>query len=192
MDLPAPRGVTELLADWSNGDKAALDQLMPIVYEELRHLAERYLRRERRDHTLQATALVHEAYVRLIDQRTVRWQNRAHFYGIAAQLMRRILVDHARRHAAAKRGDGMQKLSLAEVGDQTPAPLVDILALDRTLDSLAARDPQQGRIVELRFFGGLTVEESAQVLGVSPTTVKRDWRAARAWLYRELHDEGAT
>jgi len=186
MNLPAPRGVTDLLVDWTEGDKAALDRLMPIVYDELRLLAERYLAQERPDHTLQATALVHEAYVKLVDQRSVRWQNRAHFFGIAAQLMRRILVDHARRRDAAKRGDGVRKLSIEEVAAETPAPAVDILALDQILETLAALDAQQGRVVELRFFGGLTVEESAQVLDVSPTTVKRDWRVAKAWLYREL------
>ncbi len=188
MDIP-PRGVTELLADWQRGDKSALDHLMPAVYEELRRLAGRYLARERSDHTLQATALVHEAYVKLVDQRSVRWQNRAHFFGIAAQLMRRILVDHARRRDAAKRGDGARPLSLDEAPDQTPSPPVDILELDRALERLTTLDCQQGRIVEMRFFGGLTVEESAEVLGVSPRTVKREWRAARAWLYRELRQE---
>lgn len=190
MNLPAPRGVTDLLVDWTEGDKAALDRLMPFVYDELRLLAERYLAQERPDHTLQATALVHEAYVKLVDQRAVRWQSRAHFFGIAAQLMRRILVDHARRRDAAKRGDGVRKLSIEDVVAETPAPQVDILALDRILDTLAAVDAQQARVVELRFFGGLTVDESAQVLSVSPTTVKRDWRVAKAWLYRELQRAG--
>ena len=185
MNGPASRDVTRLLADWARGDKSALDQLMPVVYDELHHLAERYLARECSHHTLQATALVHEAYMKLVDQRSVRWQNRSHFFGIAAQLMRRILVDHARRRDAAKRGDGARAISLEEAADQTPGQPLDILELDRTLNRLAALDPQLGRIVELRFFGGLTVEESAEVLGVSPRTVKRDWRAARAWLYRE-------
>jgi RNA polymerase sigma factor (TIGR02999 family) len=192
MNLPAPRGVTELLVDWAEGDKAALDRLMPAVYDELRRLAERHLAQERPDHTLQATALVHEAYVKLVDQRSVRWQNRAHFFAIAAQLMRRILVDHARRRDALKRGNGGRKLSLEDVIDETPAPAVDILALDRILGTLATLDVQQERVVELRFFGGLTVEESAEVLGVSPTTVKREWRVAKAWLYRELGRVSAT
>ncbi len=181
-----PRGVTDLLVDWAHGDKSALDQLMPVVYDELHRLASRYLAAERSDHTLQATGLVHEAYFRLVDQRQAHWQNRAHFFGIAAQLMRRILVDHARRRHAAKRGDGAQTLSLEEAADQIPVEPLDILELDRLLDRLAALDPQQGRIVELRFFGGLTVEETAEVLGVSPATVKRGWAVARAWLYREM------
>ncbi len=164
---------------------------MPIVYDELRRLAERYLARERRDHTLQATALVHETYVKLVDQRSVRWQNRAHFFGIAAQLMRRILVDHARHHNALKRGDGVRSLALEDVAVQTPAPPIDILVLDQLLENLTTLDAQQGRVVELRFFGGLSVDESAQVLGVSPTTVKRDWRVAKAWLYRELRRAAA-
>ncbi len=188
MNVPRA-GVTELLVDWGRGDRSALERLMPAVYAELHRLAEQHLARERTDHTLQATALVHEAYLRLVDQRSVRWQNRAHFFGIAAQLMRRVLVDYARRRDAAKRGDGARPLSLEEAADQAPSRPLDILDLDRALDRLAALDPQQGRLVELRFFGGLTVEESAEVLGVSARTVKRDWRAARAWLYRELHPE---
>jgi len=192
MNQSAPRGVTDLLIDWTDGNKAALDRLMPIVYDELRQLAKRYLARERPEHTLQPTALVHEAYVKLIDQQSVRWQNRAHFFGIAAQLMRRILVDHARRRDAAKRGDGVRNLALEDFALETPAPALDILALDQLLVTLTALDPQQGRIVELRFFGGLTVEESAEVLGISSTTVKRDWRSAKAWLYRELRPGTAT
>ena len=192
MNQSAPRGVTDLLIDWTDGNKAALDRLMPIVYDELRQLAKRYLARERPEHTLQPTALVHEAYVKLIDQQSVRWQNRAHFFGIAAQLMRRILVDHARRRDAAKRGDGVRNLALEDFALETPAPALDILALDQLLVTLTSLDPQQGRIVELRFFGGLTVEESAEVLGISSTTVKRDWRSAKAWLYRELRPGTAT
>ncbi len=191
MDAPARGCVTDLLADWSRGDKAALDQLMPLVYDELHRLAKRYLSRERPDHTLAPTALVHEAYLRLVDQRSCRWQNRAQFFGISAQLMRRILVDYARRRGAVKRGDGTRTIPVVEAGDRAPAEAVDVLQLDQALDRLAALDAQQGRIVELRFFGGLTVEESAEVLGVSPTTVKRSWRAARAWLYRELQPEAA-
>ncbi len=184
-----PRAVTDLLVDWARGDKSALDQLMPVVYDELHRVARRYLAHERNDHTLQATALVNEAYVRLVDQRSTRWQNRAQFFGIAAQLMRRILVDHARRHRAAKRGDGACTLSLEQAVGQVPVEPLDVLQLDHMLDQLATLDPHLGRVVELRFFGGLTVEETAAVLGVSPRTVKRDWRAARAWLYRELHQE---
>jgi RNA polymerase sigma factor (TIGR02999 family) len=190
MDTPVPGRVTELLADWSRGDKAALDQLMPLVYDELHRLARRYLSRERPDHTLAATALVHEAYLRLVDQRSSRWENRAQFFGISAQLMRRILVDYARRRRAVKRGDGIGAISVVEVADRETVDAVDVLQLDQALDRLAALDAQQGRIVELRFFGGLTVEEAAEVLGVSPTTVKRNWRSARAWLYRELQETG--
>ncbi len=189
MDAPGSGRVTDLLAGWSRGDKAALDQLMPLVYDELHRLARRYLSRERPDHTLAATALVHEAYLRLVDQRSSGWQNRAQFFGISAQLMRRILVDYARRRHAVKRADGTRAISIVEAADQAPADPVDVLQLDRALERLAALDAQQGRIVELRFFGGLTVEEAAEALGVSPTTVKRDWRSARAWLYRELQQE---
>ncbi len=189
MDAPGARGVTELLADWSRGDRVALDQLIPIVYDELHRRAGQYLAHERADHTLQATALVNEAYLKLVDQRFVRWQNRAHFFGIAARLMRRILVDHARRRAAVKRGNGEQPLSLIDVVDRASAQLLDVIQLDRLLVSLAELDTAQCRIVELRFFAGLTVEETATVLGSSATTVKRQWRAARAWLYRELQQE---
>lgn len=163
---------------------------MPLVYDELRALATRSLCHERSGHTLQGTALVHEAYLKLVDQRQVRWQDRAHFFAVAAQLMRRILVDHARRHRAAKRGSGEPRLPLVEADVQAaPAPLGDWLALDRALDRLGALDERQARTVELRFFGGLTIEETAEVLQVSPATVKNDWSVARAWLYREL--EGA-
>jgi RNA polymerase sigma factor (TIGR02999 family) len=174
-----------MLADLSNGDQSALDQLMPLVYDELRHLADSYLRRERADHTLQPTALVHEAYLRLVDQ-SLHLQNRAHFFGVAAQIMRCILVDHARAHRSAKRGGAAQKLSLDAVAGLTEEREVDLIALDDALRSLAAFDPQQSRIVELRYFGGLTIEEVAQVLGISPATVKREWHLARAWLHREI------
>ena len=187
MGEPSPTDLTRLLLDWSRGDKTALDRLMPLVYDELRALAERSLRHERSGHTLQGTALVHEAYLKLVDQRQVRWQDRAHFFAVAAQLMRRILVDHARRHGAAKRGSGEPRLPLDEAdAPAAPAPLVDWLALDRALDRLAALDERQSRTVELRFFGGLTIEETAEVLQVSPATVKNDWSLARGWLYREL------
>ena len=159
---------------------------MPVVYGELRRLAQHYLRRERPDHTLQATALVHEAYQRLVDQRAVTWQNRAHFFGVAAQLMRRILVDHARRHHAAKRGGTALKVSLNDVVLAAEERAEDLVALDDALNRLAAMDPRQGRVVELRLFGGLTVEETAEVLRISPATVKREWTTAKAWLSREI------
>jgi RNA polymerase sigma factor (TIGR02999 family) len=178
--------VTRLLREWSNGDESALEQLTPLVYGELRRLAGRYLRKERPDHTLQSTALVHEAFIRLVDQRDVKWQNRAHFFGVAAQMIRRILVDHARGRQATKRGSGAPKLSLDEALATPERKDLDILALDDALNSLAKIDPQQARIVELRFFTGLTVEETAEVLGISPATVKRDWVTAKAWLYRDI------
>ena len=178
--------VTRLLKEWSDGRQDALDVLLPPIYAELRRLASSYLRRERSDHTLQATALVHEAFIRLVDQRAVRWQNRAHFFGIAAQAMRRILVDHARAHAAEKRGSGERAVSLDEAVVMVGAPDVDLLALDEVLTRLAAIDPQQSRVVELRFFGGLTMEETAEVMDISPATVGREWTLAKAWLYAEL------
>ena len=179
--------LTRLLVDWSRGDQTALERLMPLVYDELRALAERSLRHERSGHTLQGTALVHEAYLKLVDQRQVRWQDRAHFFAVAAQLMRRILVDHARRHAAVKRGSGEPPLPLDQVDvPAAAAPLTDWLALDGALHRLEALDVRQARTVELRFFGGLTIEETAEVLQVSPATVKNDWTLARAWLFREL------
>jgi RNA polymerase sigma factor (TIGR02999 family) len=178
--------VTQLLVNWSNGDRQALERLTPLVYSELRRLASRYLRRERPGHTLQSTALVHEAYLRLIDQRNVHWQNRAHFFGIAAQLIRRILVDHARSHHAQKRGADACKLSLDEAIATAEKRDLNLVALDDALEDLAQIDEQQSRIVELRFFTGLSIEETAEVLGISPATVKRDWAAAKAWLYREI------
>ena len=159
---------------------------MPLVYDELKRLAGSYLRRERPDHTLQSAALVNEAYLRLVDQKQVQWQNRAHFFGIAAQMMRRILVDHARGHNAAKRGAGMPVLALDEALAEAQGRSVDLIGLDDALQKLEKIDPQQGKIVELRFFSGLSIEETATVLGISPATVKRDWAAARAWLYREV------
>ena len=182
----SPQQVTKLLVDWSNGNQSALEQLTPLVYGELRRLAGRYLRKERPDHTLQSTAFVHEAYIRLIDQRNVRWQNRAHFFGVAAQMIRRILVDHARDRHASKRGSGAPNLSLDEAIALPERKDLDLVALDDALNSLAKIDPQQARIVELRFFTGLTVEETAEVLGISPATVKRDWVTAKAWLYRDI------
>jgi len=178
--------VTGLLVNWSNGDQQALDQLMPLVYGELRRLAQAYLRRERSDHTLQSTALVHEAFLRLVNQRNVQWKNRAHFFGIAAQLIRRILVDHARAHQAGKRGAGAFKLSLDEAIGVPDKQDLDLVALDDALQRLTGLDAQQGRIVELRFFAGLSIEETAEVLDISPATVKREWSTARAWLFRDL------
>jgi RNA polymerase sigma factor (TIGR02999 family) len=187
-DAQAPNpavSVTALLRAWRGGDEEAWGQLVPLVYDELRRVARRQLRRERGEHTLQPTALVHEAFLRLVDQK-VTWQNRAHFFGVAAQLMRRILVDHARQRHAAKRGGGAALVALDSANALAPEREVDLLALDGVLEQLTSLDPQQGRIVELRFFGGLTVEETAEALGISPATVKRDWSLAKAWLYRAL------
>ena len=183
---PLSQNITHLLKEWSDGDKQALDRLTPLVYEELRKQAARYLQKERPNHSLQATALINEAFLRLIDVKDVQWQNRAHFFAIAANLMRRILVDHARRRDAEKRGGSQMRLTLDEglaVANETD---VDLLAIDEALDRLAVIDEQQARVVELRFFSGLTVEETATALGVSPKTVKRDWSVARAWLRREI------
>src|ERR1700677_4495588 len=177
--------VSKLLRAWSGGDRDALESLTPIVYEELRRLARRHMRRERPGHSLQTTALVNEAYMRLVDYERMQWQNRAHFFAVSAQLMRRILVEHARRHNL-KRGGGVQHVSLDEAavvgGDQD----ADLVALDDAMNGLARIDPRKVQVVEMRFFGGLSVEETAEVLKVSTVTVKRDWRAARTWLYREL------
>jgi len=181
-----PQNVTQLLLGWSSGDKEALDKLVPLVYDELRRQAARYLRRERVGHTLQTTALINEAYLRLIDQKNVHWQNRAHFFGIAAQLMRRILVDHARTKKRAKRGGSDVRVSFSEATIKAKDQDLDIVALDEALERLTKIDEQQSRIVELRFFSGLTVEETAEVLSISPATVKRDWSMAKAWLHREL------
>jgi len=181
--------ITALLDDWGRGNHRALDKLLPLVYAELRRIARRQLRQERVGHTLEPTALVHEAYLRLVDQRQVDWQNRVHFFGVAAQVMRRILVDHARRHNANKRGDGVQCVSIDQAMD-TPAPdQIPVLALDQALARLETVDRSLAQIVELRAFGGLTVEEAATVLKVSPSTAKREWRPAKAWLTRELGAE---
>ncbi len=181
--MPA-KDITQILADWRGGDEKALQRLLPLVYADLRRQARRFFRNERSAHTLQPTALVHEAYFRLLRQRDMRWQNRAHFYAVAAQLMRRLLVDHARARAAAKRGHGVE-VSLAEP-EALSSRGVDMIALDAALARLAELDPDQARILELRFFGGLTVEEAAEVLRISPATVKREWSMARAWLYRAM------
>ena len=187
----ASPGVTELLRAWSGGEPRAFDELVPLVYGELKQQAERYLRREKVGHSLQATALVHEAYLRLVDQRRIQWQGRTQFFGIAAQLMRRVLMDHARTRHAEKRGGA--DVSLVQPLDEATAAAVpasggdvDLLALDDALTRLAALDPRQAQVVELRYFSGLGIEETAEVLGVSPATVKRDWTMARAWLKREL------
>jgi RNA polymerase sigma factor (TIGR02999 family) len=184
----SPHVVTQLLVEWGNGDRQALEKLTPLVYQELKRLAARYLRRERQEHTLQSTALVHEAWLRLIDQNHVHWQNRAQFFGIAAEMIRRILIDHARNRRAAKRGDGAIKLSLDDALATPDRRDFDLVALDDALGDLSKLDPKQGKLVELRFFAGLSIEESAEVLGVSPATVKREWAVAKAWLYRELSE----
>jgi RNA polymerase sigma factor (TIGR02999 family) len=184
--MTTPRSVTALLGEWSRGNQGALNQLLPLVYAELRRIAARQLRNERSNHTLQPTALVHEVYLRLVDQRQVGWQSRAHFFGVAARIMRRILVDHARRHRASKRGEGMRCVSIDEAIGVAATNEIPILALDHALDRLKKVDSELAKIVELRAFGGLTIEEAAHVLKVSPSTVKRDWRTAKAWLNREL------
>ncbi len=183
---PATRRVTQLLRAWKGGDEPALEQLTPLVHDELRRVARRYMRRERVDHTLQPTALINEAYVRLIDIRQTQWQDRAHFFAVAARLMRRILIDHARSHASLKRGAGARKLSLDEALDVAPEKSHGLVALDDALKGLELIDVRKSRVIELRFFGGLTVEETAEVLKVSPETVTRDWRLAKAWLLREI------
>jgi len=183
--------ITQLLAEWSGGNQAALDELYPLVYEELHRLARRYMSRERRGHTLQTTALINEAYVRLVDQRNVRWANRSHFFAISAQIMRRILIDHARRHAYAKRGGGAQQVSLEEVAMVAREAGSDLIKLDEALKILAKMDPRRCHVVELRYFGGLSNEEIAGVLKVSENTVTRDWNLARAWLYQQLTGSAA-
>lgn len=186
LSEPSDQDVTHLLIQWSKGDSAALEALVPLVYDELRRLAQVYLSREKPGHTLSSTALVHEAYLRLVKQKDVTWQNRAHFFAVAARMMRRILVDHARRHGFAKRGGGAMTLSLDEAMAPAAQREVNLVALDDALDTLAKLDERQSRMVELRFFGGLSIEETSEVLGVSAPTVKREWASARAWLYREI------
>jgi RNA polymerase sigma-70 factor (ECF subfamily) len=186
---PKSESVTQLLIELTRGNHAAVDALLPLIYDELRSLAANYLRRERPDHTLQPTALVHEAYLRLVDQTRVNWQNRAHFFGVAAQMMRRILVDHARAHKAGKRGADFERFSLDENIDKAVERSHELVALDEALRELAEIDEQKSRIIELRYFGGLTVEETAEVLGLSPVTVKRHWRMAKAWLYGQMQKQ---
>jgi RNA polymerase sigma factor (TIGR02999 family) len=182
-------GVTELLVHWSEGDQQALNKLIPLVYDELHKLASRYLRRERASHTLQTTALVHEAYLKLIDQRNANWQNRVQFFAVAAQLMRRILVDYARHHRASKRGGDVHKLSLDEALVTFEEKDAELLVLNEALDRLAVIDLQQSRVVELRVFAGLTLEETAQALNISPRTVRREWSMAKAWLHRQMKNQ---
>ena len=184
-DAPGPEPISQLLAEWANHDPGARDRLVPVVYEELRRLAHHYMRGERESHTLQTTALVNEAYLRLAGVDGLRWRDRAHFFAMAATLMRRVLVDYARQRGRDKRGAGVSVISLDE-NAIAPQPAVDVVALDEALERLATVDPQQGRVVELRFFAGLSVEETAEALGVSPATVKRDWATAKLWLYNEL------
>ena len=189
MTKPSPHEVTRLLQAWSDGNQKALDKLIPLVYEELHRLARHYMNHERPGHTLQTTELINEAYVRLIDWKNVKWQNRAHFFGVAAQLMRHILVDFARARRYVKRGGDARRVSLSKVVVIVPWRGDEIIALHEALLSLAAIDPRKSRIVELRFFGGLSVEETAEVLKISPRTVMREWSLAQAWLYRELSGE---
>jgi len=190
MGHESPSRVTELLIGWRGGDRKALDSLVPLVYKELRRLAHFQLRDERQGHTLQSAALVNEAYVRLVGLETPQWESRTHFFAIAAQLMRQILVDYARRHGSAKRGGSVCKLSLDDVMVASQRKALDVVAVDDALQELARIDPRQSRIVELRFFGGLTLEEISAALDIGPATVQRDWTSARAWLYREMSGKG--
>jgi RNA polymerase sigma factor (TIGR02999 family) len=187
MTQPPAHEVTQLLIEWSNGDKAALDKLMPLIHEELRRLAHHYMSRERPGHTLQTTALINEAYLRLVNRKNVHWQNRAHFFAIAAQCMRSILVDHARGLAYAKRGGGGTKIPLDDTMIVSREKAAEVVALDEALVTLSELDPKQSRVVELRFFGGLTIEETAEVLDLSPATIKREWVSAKAWLFNQLN-----
>jgi len=186
VEHESPREITLLLQGWRNGDRKALDALLPVIYQELRRLARFQLRKERPDHTLQSAALVNEAYLRLIGLNSPQWESRTHFFAIAAQLMRQILVDYARRHVAAKRGGGACKLSLEDAVVLSKREPVDVLLLDDALKALAKIDPRQSKVVELRFFAGLSLEEISEVLDIAPATVQRDWTAARAWLHREI------
>jgi len=181
-----PREMTELLIEWSNGDQSALEKLMPLVHEELRRLAHRYMRRERRGHTLQTTALVNEVYLRLVDQKGISFESRAHFFGIAARAMRQILVEYARQRSALKRGGAMERVALEEAALVTDKPSAELIALDEALSELAEFDERLSRMVELRFFGGLSVKETAEVMRVHPNTIVRDWSMAKAWLRRRL------
>lgn len=188
LAMPDPSEITQLLEDWSGGDEAALKKLFPLVYGELHRLASAYMRRERQDHTLQTTALVHEAYLRLVGQQNVRWQTRAHFFAVAARVMRNILVDYARGRGRAKRGDGLRSLPLSDVAVMSDERADELLAVNRALDTLTSLDPRKSKVFELRYFGGMSVEEAAEAVKISPATVARDWRMARAWIRRELGD----
>jgi RNA polymerase sigma-70 factor (ECF subfamily) len=190
MTKPSPHEVSQLLLAWSDGDQSALDKLVPLVHAELRRLASHYMSRERAGHSLQTTALVNEAYLRLVDYKRMQWQGRAHFFAVSAQLMRRILVEHARSRQYLKHGGGAARVSLEEAAVISEERAADLVALDDALENLAAIDQRKSRVVELRFFGGLSVEETAEVLKVSPVTVMRDWSTAKAWLYRELSQGG--
>ncbi len=186
MDEKAPSQITQMLVDWSEGNQAALERMTPLVYGEPHRLAHHYMNRERAGHTLQTSALVNEAFMRLVDQRNVKWNNRAHFFAIAAQMMRRILVDYARSHLYAKRGAGAIHVSLDHAGLVSNEPSAEVTALDRALTKLESIDPQQARVVELKFFGGLTIKEIAEAMNISIDKVKREWSTAKAWLYREM------
>ena len=189
--MAEPQDLTQLLMNWRNGDKSALDEMTPVLYDELRRMARRLLSAERPDHTLQPTALVHEAYLRLINQRAVDWKNRAHFLGVAATMMRRILINHAKAAQAAKREGYAAAISLEDALGVFTNPQVDLLDLDHTLEKLTQLDPQQGKVVELRYFGGLSIEETAEVLGISAATVKREWGTARLWLLHQMEGPAA-
>ena len=184
----SPDTITRLLVEWRDGDKAALDQLFPLVYKEMRRLAKHYMRRQRPDHTLQTSALINEAYLRLVDHKNMQWQNRAHFFAVAAQAMRRILVDHARARSYAKRGGGLRKVDINEASLVADERTDELVALDEALCELESLDPRKSRVVELRYFGGLSIEETALVLETSPATVKRDWNSARGWLHRAIRN----
>ena len=190
MTTPEPEEVSQLLKDWSDGDQAALDKVMPVVYQELRRLAHHYMRKERVGHTLQTTALVNEAYLRLADYKKMRWQSRTHFFAVAAQVMRRILVENARSRNYAKRGGGAQKVEFDETAVVSAGRSAEVIAVDEALTELESWDARKGRIVELRFFGGLSIDETAEFLQVSPTTVQREWRSAKAWLYKAISEGG--
>ena len=192
MVTPRSEAVTALLDAWSKGDETARNQLIPLVYDELRRVAARHLRRERRDHTLQATALVHETYLKLVEQNRVHWQNRAHFFAMAATLMRRILVDHARRRATKRKGGSLRRVALDVELAASESPSVEMIALDEALEELTAQDPDLSRIFELRYFGGLSIEETAEVEGTSSATVKRNWKMARAWLNDRIRGTGVS
>ena len=183
---PSPKSISQLLTEWRDGDETALNRLIPLVYEELRRLAHHYLRHERPGHSLQTTDLVNEAYLRLVDHRGMRWQNRAHFYAVSAQAMRRILVDHARSRSCAKRGGGERRVEIDEVADLTQQKAIEMIMLDDALTKLSALDQRKSKIVELRYFGGMSVEETAEVLGISPVTVMREWSTAKGWLLRAM------